>query len=265
MNAVLASHDLVWLVLDSLRYDVARDALAAGDTPNLAALFPAWEERHAPGSFTWASLHAFLSGFLPTPARSPRAPRLFAARFATSETVTPGTFVFDEAYLPEALSARGWRTIAIGGVGFFNPHTGLGRVLHALFDECHWSPELGPESPDSGERQFALAAQRLAAVPAAQPAFLFVNVSAIHAPNRIYRGTPGPDDPASHRAALRHVDSHLPRLRRAIAARNRPALVIACSDHGTAYGEDGYLGHRLAHPTVWTVPYADCVLPVRTE
>ncbi len=39
------------------------------------------------------------------------------------------------------------------------------------------------------------------------------------------------------------------------------ALAILCSDHGTAYGEDGFRGHRLAHPTVWTVPYAEFVLP----
>ena len=34
-----------------------------------------------------------------------------------------------------------------------------------------------------------------------------------------------------------------------------------CSDHGTAYGEEGYYGHRVAHPVVWTVPYAEFVLP----
>ena len=33
-----------------------------------------------------------------------------------------------------------------------------------------------------------------------------------------------------------------------------------CSDHGTAYGEDGYWGHRLSHPVVWTVPYAEFAL-----
>ncbi len=27
-------------------------------------------------------------------------------------------------------------------------------------------------------------------------------------------------------------------------------------NHGTAYGDDGYTGHRLGHPSVWTVPYA---------
>jgi hypothetical protein len=31
-------------------------------------------------------------------------------------------------------------------------------------------------------------------------------------------------------------------------------------DHGEAYGEDGQFGHRIAHPTVTTVPYAEFLL-----
>jgi len=42
--------------------------------------------------------------------------------------------------------------------------------------------------------------------------------------------------------------------------RRAPALVVICSDHGTAYGEDGFTGHRVAHPVVWTVPYAEFLL-----
>jgi hypothetical protein len=42
--------------------------------------------------------------------------------------------------------------------------------------------------------------------------------------------------------------------------RRCPTLVILCSDHGTAYGEDGYFGHRVSHPVVWTVPYAEFIL-----
>jgi hypothetical protein len=29
------------------------------------------------------------------------------------------------------------------------------------------------------------------------------------------------------------------------------------ADHGDAFGEGGRWGHRLAHPTVTTVPYAE--------
>lgn len=55
-------------------------------------------------------------------------------------------------------------------------------------------------------------------------------------------------------------DSHLPP--RGVALQSRATtLCIACSDHGTAYGENGSDGHRLSHPTVWDVSYAEFVLP----
>ncbi len=57
----------------------------------------------------------------------------------------------------------------------------------------------------------------------------------------------------THAAALRYVDGALPPLFAALRRRG-PSLCIVCSDHGTAYGEDGFSGHRLAHPSVWTVP-----------
>jgi hypothetical protein len=70
-NRVVGTHDILLLTLDSLRYDVARECLRQGRTPNLAALLPgaAWEERHSPGSFTFAAHAGFFAGFLPTPAR----------------------------------------------------------------------------------------------------------------------------------------------------------------------------------------------------
>lgn len=40
----------------------------------------------------------------------------------------------------------------------------------------------------------------------------------------------------------------------------RPCFVIVCSDHGTAYGEDGHTGHRIGHEVVWTVPYGEFIL-----
>lgn len=261
MNAIIATHDLLWIVLDTLRYDVAVAALAAGETPRLAGFVGEWQERHSPASFTWAAHHAFFSGFLPTPVGQPRQARLFAARFAGSETTNGGTFVFDEPYVMTALAARGFHTVCIGGVGFFNPRTAIGSVLPSLFAESHWSPELGPESIVCAERQFALAAERIRAADRERPLFLYINVPAIHPPNRMYRGTPGPDNLESHRAALRYVDSYLGTLLEPFAARPRPTFFIACSDHGTAYGEDGYHGHRLAHPVVWTVPYAEGFLP----
>ncbi|MFO0998982.1 MAG: hypothetical protein U0936_01480 [Planctomycetaceae bacterium] len=86
--------------------------------------------------------------------------------------------------------------------------------------------------------------------------FLFINVSALHQPNCMYVEGATEDSPETQLAALAYVDSQLPRL---FSAMRRRADVygIICSDHGTAYGEDGYVGHRIAHPVVWNVPYAE--------
>ena len=51
----------------------------------------------------------------------------------------------------------------------------------------------------------------------------------------------------------------------AAAQRRAPVLFIACSDHGEAYGEDGYEGHRIGHSIVWDVPYAHALIPQKTE
>jgi hypothetical protein len=263
MNRVVGTHDILLCTLDTLRYDVARDSLARGRTPTLAAHLPGerWEERHSPGSFTYAAHHAFFAGFLPTPARPGRHPRLFALRFEGSETTGEGTCVLDAADVPAGLAARGYHTACIGGVGFFNKQNPLGRALPGLFAESHWDPSLGVTDPRSTEHQVALAERILARTPRETRVFLFLNVSALHQPNRFYVPGAAADSPETQAAALAYVDTQLPRLFAAFQRRGAPTLCIVCSDHGTAYGEDGYEGHRLAHPVVWTVPYAEFILP----
>lgn len=259
---LIGTHDLLFITLDTLRFDVAQAEWQAGRTPNLARWLPAagWEPRHSPGSFTYAAHHAFFAGFLPTPATPGPHPRLWAARFAGSETTTADTFVFDAPEIVTGLRNCGYWTICIGGVGFFNMQQPLSRVLPGLFDEAHWRPELGVTSPNSTARQVALATERLAALPRDRRVFLFLNVSALHQPNCGYLPGATANSLASHAAALRYVDAALPPLLAAVQRRG-PAVAVICADHGTAYGEDGFHGHRLAHPTVWTVPYAEFVLP----
>jgi hypothetical protein len=264
---LVGTHDIALITLDTLRYDVAVEELVAGRTPNIAALLPngEWEERHTPGSFTYAAHQAFFAGFLPTPARPGKSPRLFAARFGGSETTIPETCVFDAPDIVTGLrEEHGYHTICIGGVGFFNQQTALGNALPSLFAEAHWDKTLGVTDPASTKNQVRLACERLAAVPPEKRVFFFMNVSALHQPNCFYLPGATTDTRETHAAALRYVDSQLPPLFAALCQRG-PCLVILCSDHGTAYGEDGYEGHRLAHPTVWTVPYAEFILPASGE
>lgn len=260
-NALVGSHDILFITLDTLRYDVAQSLLEQGRTPVMRSLLPGgrWERRHTPGSFTYAAHHAFFAGFLPTPMDDPGRERLFAASFAGSETSGSRTCVFEQASWIEGLAARGYHTACVGGTGFFNKQTALGSALPELFAESHWSPELGVTDPDSTRKQVALAQRILTQTPPEQRLLLFINVSAIHQPNRHYLAGVAEDDIESHGAALAYVDTALAPLFAAVAAR-APTLCIICSDHGTAYGEGGLHGHRLAHPAVWEVPYAEFVL-----
>lgn len=271
MNAIVGSHDVALIVFDTLRWDVAARELAAGRTPNLARLVGAWEERLTPACFTYAAHHAFFAGFLPVPVAPGVHPRLFACAFDGSRTIAPTTRVFDAPDIVSGLAGAGYRTVAIGGVGFFNPASPLGRVLPGLFQEAHWDASLGVACRDSAKNAFALAAARLEAIPREQRVFLYVNVAAIHQPNWFYRdAAPSPDGPSderrddleSHAAALRHVDAELPRLEQALRRRGK-VFAVLCSDHGTAYGEDGYFGHRVPHPVVNAVPYAEVVIEAR--
>lgn len=260
MHAIVGSHDLLLVTLDTLRYDVAAELAAAGRTPHLSRRLPGgrWERRHAPGSFTYASHQAIFAGFLPTPAAPGTHPRLFAARFAGSESTAAGTFVYDAPHLVGGLADAGYHTVCVGGTGFFNRQAALGSVLPGLFAESHWEPEFSVSSPVSFEAQIARVERIVATVPTGRRLFLFVNVSALHQPNWFH--LPGAtrefgDSRRSHAAALEYVDRHVERLFTAVRSRG-PGFAIVCSDHGTAYGEDGHLGHRIGHEVVWTVPYA---------
>jgi hypothetical protein len=263
---LIGTCDVLLLTLDTLRYDVAVAALREGRTPNLAAVIPGggWEQRHSPGSFTYAAHQAFFAGFLPTPASPGRHPRLFAVRFDGSETTGPRTCVLDAPDIVAGLAGRGYHTVCIGGVGFFNRQNPLGNVLPGLFAESHWRPEFGVTDVASTANQVAFACVRLAELPIDRRVLLFLNVSAIHQPNCCYLSGATADSPASQAAALAYVDAQLPPLFGALRRRG-PALCVVCSDHGTAYGEDGFHGHRLAHPIVWTVPYAEFLLTQEPE
>lgn len=261
-RGAIGTCDVLLMTFDTLRYDVAAEALREGLTPNLAAILPeeGWELRHSPGSFTWSAHQSFFAGFLPTPAEPGLHPRLFALEFAGSETVDEKTCVLDAPDLVSGVRALGYHAICIGGVGFFSKQNAISCAMPRLFDESHWSPELGVTGERSTELQVRLACERLGAVDGR--VFLFINVSALHQPNNIFvraEERPAIDSAATQKAALAYVDAQLPPLFAAMHRRGR-WLAVLCSDHGTAYGEDGYRGHRLAHEVVWNVPYAEVLL-----
>jgi hypothetical protein len=262
MSRVVGSHDVLFVTLDSLRHDVAQRALARGETPGLRAVLPpgGWEMRQTPGTFTLPAHQAFFAGFLPTPVAPGRHTRLMAVRFPGSVTTGPTTAVFDAPDVIAGWRAAGYLTICIGGVGFFDPRSPLGGVLPAYFDEAHYHPRTGVRARAAAANQVATAIDRLAALPAGRRVLMFVNVPSTHRPTRIFVDGARRDSPATQAAALRAVDAQLPPLIDAMRRRADLLLIIG-ADHGEAFGEDGYFGHRIAHPAVTTVPWAERLLP----
>jgi hypothetical protein len=258
MNAIIGRANLLWVTFDCLRLDVARSALTAGKTPTLAGILPpdGWEERETPGTFTLPAHLAFFHGFLPTPTTPGPHPRLMALEFEGSLTIAPETYVFHGAdNVISGLRNLGYRSFCVGGVGFFNQRNPLGCVLPGYFDESVWSPSLGVADRNSTQNQVRTACRWLAELPIGQLALLFINISATHPPHAFYLPGAEADSPASQAAALAHVDGELPPLFASLRARG-PCFCLFMADHGEAHGEDGRRGHRIAHPTVTTVPYA---------
>jgi len=110
------------------------------------------------------------------------------------------------------------------------------------------------------ELSLRVAARALQRLPGDRRAFLLLNFAATHAPTHPYLPGHHRDSTRTQQAALASVDAALPTLLAALQARGDTLLVV-CADHGTCFGDDGYWGHRVAHPCVWTVPYAETILP----
>jgi len=116
---------------------------------------------------------------------------------------------------------------------------------------------MGVTGHHSTELQFTLASKILSALPSESRSLLYINISAIHQPNCHYLEHQS-DSLDTHAAALRYVDSCLPPLIDTL--KSRGTFIIMCSDHGTLYGESGFIGHRVGHEHVFTVPYSHTLL-----
>ena len=263
MTQIVGSHDIVMLCFDTLRYDVAKAEEGNGGTPVLNSFGNPWEKRHAPGNFTYPSHAAIFAGFLPSPAEPhllrSRKWLFFPVQAGTGRIPPAGSYPFTEATFVEALARAGYETVCVGGVNFFSKRNPLGRVFPSLFHHSYWLPGFGCTDPHSAEKQISFAVGKLEQVPVGKRVFLYINFSAIHYPNAHY--VPGlvKDNKTSHAAALRYVDSCLPPLFDAFRRRAN-TFVIALSDHGTCYGEDGYEYHCISHEAVYTVPYKHFIL-----
>ena len=64
MNKIVGAYNILFVCIDSLRYDVAEKEQNRGGTPVLNR-YGKWRRCEAPGNFTYPSHQAMFAGFLP--------------------------------------------------------------------------------------------------------------------------------------------------------------------------------------------------------
>ena len=257
MNKMVGEYDILFVCLDTLRYDVAYEEQENNNTPVLNR-YGKWLKCHAPGNYTFPSHTAMFVGSLPTlaePIPLFERERLFIPKDFSSSMATPkSAFLFEGSSFIEGLEKVGYETLCIGGVGFFNKRTEINRILPRMFKHSYWHPSFSCHIKESFENQLNFIEKKLDKYSSDQRIFMYVNIDSIHYPNSFYLEGEREDNVDTHAAALRYVDSHIDRLFDMFKKRGK-TFVIACSDHGSCYGEDGYNFHCLSHEIVYTVPY----------
>jgi hypothetical protein len=264
---VLPEESVLFISLDSCRYDTAAAAQQAGTIPNLAALGPL-HRAQAPSHFTYGSHACFWMGFTPgvvdsrEPWLNPKAGKLFRMAFA-GHGGSDGelSFQLDGANLIEGFRLKGYRTLGSGAVDWFNTATTTGAVLADPFESFFFAGNTW-----SLEDQLSWIERELHATPAGQPVFVFLNVGETHVPYW-HEEAPWPRWPSPcvpfggeacsapesrrrQRACLAWVDGRL----QSLLQRFAHATTLACADHGDCWGEDGLWEHGISHPTTLTVP-----------
>ncbi len=258
MREVVGKKDILFICLDTLRYDVAVQEEKAGTTPVLNQYGP-WEKCQAPGNFTYPSHHAMFAGFMPcrydAKNVADRELLFFPRQIGLGNKVPEGAYGFSGSTIMEGLAADGYDTWCVGGVAFFDKRSPIGKVFPGYFKKSYWNPSFACPVKESTKNQVDFLLKKISAADKDQRIFLYLNVDAIHYPNYFYADGVSHDNLQSHAAALRYVDRELGRLFAGWKSERKEALVICCSDHGTCYGEDGCQFHGINHPYVNTVPY----------
>lgn len=262
MNEIVGQSDILFICLDTLRYDIAKREEENNNTPNLNQ-YGKWQKCNAPGNFTYPSHHAMFAGFLPSKIENKsifdREILFFQKDMGLGRKPPENSFAFEGATFIQGLEKVGYETICIGGVGFFNKRTDIGKVFPSMFKQSYWNPSFSCSVKESAENQIDFAIKKLKELETGKRLFMYINIDAIHYPNYFYLEGAKEDDIDTHAAALRYVDSCLPKLFSAFKERNK-TFVIACSDHGTCYGEDGYIFHGFNNDIINTVPYKHFIL-----
>ena len=262
----MAIDDVLFVTLDSCRFDTFASALAAGSIPNISSVAPLHKAK-SPSYFTYGSHSSFWMGFTPgvvgsnEPLLNPKAGKLFRMSFSGHSSHHEDCFQLRGANIIDGFRESGYMTVGTGSVDWFDPSTDTGAVLGAPFDHFYFAGNTW-----SLADQLAWIESKLTDTPDNQPRFVFLNVGETHVPywhqGASWQRWPSPcvpfgDNNSSaeqcrfrQRSCLEWVDHQLASL----LDRFCDGTVLICADHGDCWGEDGLWEHGISHSATLTVP-----------
>lgn len=247
--------NILIIVLDSLRYDVAVET----NTPNINNLIKMyqsysdkWVKVYAQATYTLPAHVSMLNGgmfpcdyHLPEPYGRNQA--LFSVEGKTKRT---GIFKMKRpSGICSYFATKGFKTIGIGGVSWFNPENENSTFWKGMFHEYYWMPCFSENYLDGFRQQIEL----LKNIEFLENNFIFINVSATHEPFMEYGNSK-----KGQGKALQYVDKYINNLLHLVTT---PVKMIITSDHGNCFGEDGMWGRGFYHEKIMEVPMAYLEIP----
>ena len=262
----MATEDVLFITLDSCRFDTFKNSYISSKLPNLLKIAPL-HQAISPSYFTFGSHAAFWMGFTPgvvgtsDPWLNPKAGKLFRMAFAGSKGNDQHGFKLEGENIIEGFRRNGYRTIGTGAVDWFNPETETGSVLSKPFDNFYF-----PGNTWSLSSQLNWIDSELKTIKKDQPVFVFLNIGETHVPywheGANWAKWPSPcvpfgDENSSafecrrrQTACLEWVDSSLAVLIDKFLSKT----ILLCGDHGDCWGEDGFWEHGISHYCTLNVP-----------
>jgi len=253
----MSDFNFLVLVADSCRWDTF---LKAG-TPNIDKYFDV-ERAGAMATFTYPAHTAMFQGFFPTTSND----RPVYNRFKKSvyrwfySMRRPCLAELEGAgSIPLVLRHQGHRTVAVGGVGWFNRKTPM-KLGFDCFEYL--------TNPKRATDKFLAETDK-------EPFYGLLNYGITHRPYtfpgmpRVMKKIPSPRSGNAYAstdaepqllekqaACMSHIDECLETVFEWVRTLKLRTVVCFCADHGDCMGEDGCYGHGFCHQNVMTVPLA---------
>ena len=258
---------VLMITIDSCRYDTFERAQGKGKIPNLESIGEVYKAK-SPSYFTYGSHSAFWMGFTPGVAEikekyiNPKFTKIFKMKNMGFAGKNQGEiFELEGKNIIEGLKRLGYKTYGTGAVEWFNTRTDTGKELTKDFDEFYFAGNTW-----SLKKQLEWIKDKLSKHSQEEKIFLFINIGETHVPywheEADWQREPSPCSPfggehCSKRLSrerqlkcLEWIDEKIGELIKIFS----DSTIIACSDHGDCWGENGLWEHGISHYYTTTVP-----------